>query len=114
MGLWGVLIDMLKSAATQAAPHVAKSAVDMARERMSAGETRRTAPPDDQVSAALRALNERLSLAEQRVAATEELLTAAQTEFSRQWRSARLWILILALWNLLLSMLLLYVMVRGR
>ena len=32
MGLWGVLIDILKTAATHAAPHVARSAVDMARD----------------------------------------------------------------------------------
>ena len=36
MALWGVLIDILKTAASHAAPHVARTAVDMARERMNA------------------------------------------------------------------------------
>ncbi|HEX7288170.1 MAG TPA: hypothetical protein VF532_18430 [Candidatus Angelobacter sp.] len=115
MGLWGVLIDILKTAASHAAPHVAKSAVDMARERMAANDAaRRDGANAEELSQALAALDQRIIAAEQRAAAAEEQLTAVQEFFARKWASARVWVIALLAWNAMLTGLLIYLVVTRR
>lgn len=115
MGLWGVLIDILKTAASHAAPHVAKSAVDMARERMAANKADPQATNAvDQLHAVLSGLDQRVAAAEQRAAAAEEQLTAVQEYFARKWASARVWVIALLAWNALLTALLIYLFVARR
>jgi len=111
MGLWGVLIDILKTAATHAAPHVAKSAVDMARERMGANKAEpQAADPVDQLNAVLSSFDQRIAAAEQRAGAAEEQLTAVQEFFARKWASARVWVIALLAWNALVTGLLIYLL----
>lgn len=110
MGLWGVLIDILKTAATHAAPHVAKSAVDMARERMAANDAARPGTATEDLNNALAAFERRVVAAEQRAAAAEEQLTAVQEFFARKWASARIWVIALLAWNGLLTGLLIYLL----
>jgi hypothetical protein len=115
MGLWGVLIDILKTAATHAAPHVAKSAVDMARERMNANKADpQAANPVEQLNAILAGFDQRISAAEQRAAAVETQLTALQEFFARKWASARVWMIALLCWNAVLTALLIYLLVAHR
>ncbi len=111
MGLWGVLIDILKTAATHAAPHVARSAVDMARERMAANNgARQEGVGAEELNHALAELDRRVAAAEQRAAAAEEQLTAVQEFFARKWASARIWVIALFVWNGLLTGLLIYLL----
>jgi hypothetical protein len=111
MGLWGVLIDILKTAATHAAPHVAKSAVDLARERMAANDIARQGIGNfEELSNALAELDQRTAAAEQRAAAAEEQLTSLQVYFARKWASARVWLIVLLTWNVLLTGLLVYLL----
>jgi hypothetical protein len=115
MGLWGVLIDILKTAASHAAPHVAKSAVDMARERMAASDAaRREGGNAEELNQALSLLGQRVVAAEQRAAAAEEQLTAVQEYFARKWASARVWVIALLAWNTVLTGLLIYLVVARR
>ena len=115
MGLWGVLIDILKTAATHAAPHVAKSAVDLARERMAANDIARQGIGNfEELSNALAELDQRTAVAEQRAAAAEEHLTSLQVYFARKWASARIWLIALLVWNGLLTGLLIYLLVTRR
>ncbi len=115
MGLWGILIDILKTAATHAAPHVAKSAVDMARERMGANKAETQGPnPVDQLHAVLSGFDQRIAAAEQRAAAAEEQLTAVQEFFARKWASARIWVIGLLCWNAVLTALAIYLLVAHK
>ena len=101
MALWGVLIDILKTAATHAAPHVARTAVDMARERMAANDPARATAEEfaQELSAALAGFDQRLLAAEQRAGAAEQQLTAFRESFDRKWQSLRLWLIGLLVWN---------------
>lgn len=112
MGLWGVLLDIVKTAATHAAPHVARSAVDMARERMNAT---RVDPQDADALEQLKQLfadfDQRIAAAEERAAAAEERLTHWQQDWDRKWANARIWIIALLVWNGLLTGLAIYLAV---
>jgi hypothetical protein len=111
MGLWGVLLEFVRTAATHAAPHVAKSAVEIARERMGASRTEaQGADPVEQLNQVFAAFDQRLTAAEQRAAAAEEQLTAVQERFDRKWASARIWVIGLLAWNAILTAVLLYVL----
>lgn len=115
MGLWGVLIDILKTAATHAAPHVAKSAVDMARERMNASDAaRQEGISAEELNHALAVIDQRVAAAEQRAAAAEEQLTAVQEFFARKWASARVWVIALLCWNAVLTGLVIYLVISRR
>ena len=112
MGLWGVLLDIVKTAATHAAPHVARSAVDMARERMNAT---RVDPQDADALEQLKQLfadfDQRIAAAEERAAAAEERLTHWQQDWDRKWANARIWIIGLLAWNAVLTGLAIYLAV---
>jgi hypothetical protein len=112
MGLWAVLLDIVKTAATHAAPHVARSAVDMARERMNAN---RVEPQDAEALEQLKQLfsefDQRIATAEERAAAAEERLSQWQQNWDRKWASARMWVLALLVWNALLTGLAIYLAV---
>jgi hypothetical protein len=121
MGLWGVLIDVLKTAASHAAPHVARTAVDLARERIAANGTSRgsgaAARAEDfaqELSAALASFDQRLIDAEKRATGAEQQLTMFQERVARQWARARLWVLGLLAWNAVLTAVLLYFLVTRR
>ena len=115
MGLWGVLLELVKTAATHAAPHVARSAVDMARERMNAN---RVEPQDADAIEQLKQLffdfDQRIAAAEQRAIAAEERLSQWQQDWDRKWASARIWVVALLVWNALLSGLAIYLAVAHR
>ena len=115
MGLWAVLLDIVKTAATHAAPHVARSAVDMARERMNAN---RVEPQDadalEQLKQLFSEFDQRIAAAEERAAEAENRLLRWQQEWDRKWASARIWVLALLIWNALLTGLAIYLVVGRR
>ncbi|HKW75315.1 MAG TPA: hypothetical protein VJN64_07295 [Terriglobales bacterium] len=116
MALWGVLIDILKTAATHAAPHVARTAVDMARERMNASAPAQATAEDfaQELSAALAGFDQRLLASEQRAAAAEQQLIALRESFDRKWERLRLWLIGFMLWNGAMLGILVYVLVTRR
>lgn len=115
MGLWGVLLEFVRTAATHAAPHVAKGAVDIARERMNATRTEpQGVDPVEQLNKVFSAIEQRLVAAEQRAAAAEEQMTALQDYFTRKWASARIWVIGLLAWNAVLTAILIYVLVARK
>jgi hypothetical protein len=116
MALWGVLIDILKTAATHAAPHVARTAVDMARERMGANDPARATAEEfaQELSVALAGFDQRLLAAEQRAAAAEQQLIALHQSFDRKWQSLRVWLIGLLVWNGVLLAILVYLLATRR
>ncbi|HEX2328253.1 MAG TPA: hypothetical protein VHN74_05995 [Candidatus Angelobacter sp.] len=110
MALWGVLIDILKTAATHAAPHVARSAVDLARERMNATAQKPGPDPVEALNQVLSNFDQRIALAEQRATAAEEQLAALQQSWMRKWESARVWIIVLLSWSGLMTLAVLYLL----
>jgi hypothetical protein len=116
MALWGVLIDILKTAATHAAPHVARTAVDMARERMAANAPAQATAEDfaKELSAALAGFEQRLLAAEQRAAAAEQQLIALRGSFDRKWDSLRLWLIGLLIWNTAMLGIVIYLLIARR
>lgn len=112
MGLWGVLLEIVKTAASHAAPHVARSAVDMARERMNANKSEAQGPdPIEQLNRVFSEFDQRISAAEQRAIAAEERLAGVQQDWSRKWASARVWIIALLCWNVAVTGLMIYLLV---
>lgn len=115
MGLWGVLLDIVKTAATHAAPHVARSAVDMARERMNANRAEpQGADPLEQLKQLFSEFDQRIAAAEERAAAAEERLSQWQQDWERKWTSARFWVIALLVWNALLTGLAIYLAIARR
>ncbi|HET9181718.1 MAG TPA: hypothetical protein VFP59_06275 [Candidatus Angelobacter sp.] len=115
MGLWGVLLDIVKTAATHAAPHVARSAVDMARERMNANRVEpQSSDPVEQIKELFSEFEQRIAAAEERAAAAEERLSEWQQDWDRKWTSARFWVIALLVWNALLTGLAIYLAVARR
>jgi hypothetical protein len=115
MGLWGVLLEIVKTAASHAAPHVARSAVDMARERMNANKAEPQGPdPVEQLNRVLAEFDQRIAAAEQRAIAAEEQLGVAQGNWMRRWASARMWIITLLCWNMVVSALVIYLLLARR
>lgn len=115
MGLWGVLLEIMKTAASHAAPHVARSAVEMARERMSANKAE--SPDNDPVQQLNRVFSEfdqRIAAVEQRAIAAEESLSAFQRDLARRWRSAQIWTIALLGWNAVVTGLVIYLLVARR
>lgn len=112
MALWGVLIDILKTAASHAAPHVARTAVDMARERMNATAQKPGPDPVEALNQVLSEFDQRIAASEQRASAAEEQLTAMQQAWSRKWDSARIWIIVLLAWSVLMTAGVLYLLLR--
>jgi len=115
MGLWGVLFEIVKTAATHAAPHVARGAVDIARERMNANKSEPQGPdPVEQLHSILSGFDQRISAAEQRAATAEESLAEWREDWNRKWASARVWIIALLCWNVLLSGVVIYLLLAHR
>lgn len=115
MGLWGVLFEIVKTAATHAAPHVARGAVDLARERMNANKSDPQPPdPVEQLNRVFSEFDQRISAAEQRAAAAEERLAAVQQDWTKKWTSARTWIIALLGWNTAVTALVIYLLVARR
>lgn len=115
MGLWGVLFEIVKTAASHAAPHVARSAVDMARERMNANRAEpQSRDAVDQLNRVLAEFDQRIAAEEQRAVAAERELLVAQEDWARKWASARIWIISLLCWNLSITALVLYLVFARR
>lgn len=115
MGLWGVLFEIVKTAATHAAPHVARGAVDIARERMNGNKSEPQGPTAiEQLSNVLSEFDQRISAAEQRAVAAEETLTACREDWNRKWASASAWIIGLLCWNVVLTGLVIYLFFAHR
>jgi hypothetical protein len=115
MGLWSVLFEIVKTAATHAAPHVARGAVDIARERMNANRTEPQGPgPMEQLNQVLTEFDQRLAAAEQRATAAEETLAVLRDDWNRKWASARIWIIALLCWNTVMTGLAVYLLVARR
>ena len=115
MGLWGVLLEIVKTAASHAAPHVARSAVEMARERMNAGKADAQGPdPVEQLNRLFSEFDQRISSAEQRAIASEERVSAAENAWTRRWRSAQIWIIALLCWNAAVTGMLIYLLIAHR
>jgi negative regulator of replication initiation len=114
MGLWGVLFEIVKTAASHAAPHVARSAVDMARERMNARAEPQSRDAVEQLNRVLAEFDQRIAAEEQRAVAAERELLVAQEDWARKWASARVWIISLLCWNLAITALVLYLVFARR
>jgi hypothetical protein len=115
MGLWGVLFEIVKTAASHAAPHVARGAVDIARERINANKSEPQGPdPLEQLNQVMSAFDRRIAAAEERSVAAEEQLAAAQDDWRRKWASARIWIIALLCWNTLVTGVVIYLFVAHR
>lgn len=103
MGLWSVLLEIARAVAPHAAPHVARAVVDAAKERRAASEAARE-PANPQPSAqdlvdALNYLEQRLTAAEEKAAASDEKLSRAEARIADQWVTARKWAIGLMIWN---------------
>jgi hypothetical protein len=119
MGLWSVLFEIVKTAASHAAPHVARGAVDIARERMNANKSEPQGPgPMDELNAQLNQVfsqfDQRLAAAEQRALATEESLAGLREDWTRKWASARIWIIGLLCWNGLITGFAIYLLIARK
>ncbi len=110
MALWGVLIDILKTAASHAAPHVARTAVDMARERMNATAQKPGPDPVEALNQVLSSFDQRIAAAEQRAAAAEEQVAAIEQSWLRKWESARIWVIVLLSWSVVMTAAVLYLL----
>jgi ribosome-binding protein aMBF1 (putative translation factor) len=110
MALWGVLIDILKTAASHAAPHVARTAVDMARERINATTQKPVPDPVEALNQVLSNFDQRIANAEQRAAAAEEQVAAIEQAWVRKWESARIWIIVMLSWSGLMTVAVLYLL----
>jgi len=115
MGLWGMLFEIVKTAATHAAPHVARGAVDIARERMNANKPEpQESNAVEQLHSLLSEFDQRISTAEHRAAAAEQSLAEWREGWNRKWASARVWIIALLCWNVLLTGLIIYLVFAHR
>lgn len=119
MGLWSVLFEIVKTAASHAAPHVARGAVDIARERMNAGKSApQGSGPLEQLNAQLNQVlaefDQRFAATEQRAVAAEETLAVLREDWTRKWASARIWIFALLCWNTAMTGLAIYLLVAHR
>jgi hypothetical protein len=113
MGLWGVLLEVLKTAATHAAPHMARGAVDIARERMGANNHQPQGPnPIEELSQVLTSFDQRIAVANQRVVEAEAQIVALQQELERKAESARIWVIALLSWNALVTIAVIYLLFR--
>lgn len=110
MGLWGVLLEIVRAVTPHAAPHVAKVVVDAARERMSSREKQQDCAAQEisELTSRLELLEERAMAADQRAAEAEERMVRLQAESARKWASVRLWLLALLAWNAALTGLVIY------
>jgi hypothetical protein len=113
MGLWGVLLEVLKTAATHAAPHMARGAVDMARERMASSNAHPQGPnPIEELSQVLTSFDQRIAVANQRAVEAEAQIAALQQELERKAESARIWVIALLSWNVLVTIAVIYLLFR--
>jgi hypothetical protein len=113
MGLWGVLLEVLKTAATHAAPHMARGAVDIARERMGANNHQPQGPnPIEELSQVLTSFDQRIAVANQRAVEAEAQIVALQQELERKAESARIWVIALLSWNVLVTIAVIYLLFR--
>jgi hypothetical protein len=115
MGLWGLLFEIAKAVVPHAAPHVARAVVDAAKDRRAASEANRTLdgpqPTAADLVAALNYLEQRLSAAEDSVAAAEQRLSLAQARMADQWATARKWAIVLLAWNGALTAVLIWLVI---
>jgi hypothetical protein len=113
MGLWGVLLEVLKTAATHAAPHMAKGAVDIARERMGSSNPPSPGPdPIEALNEVLTSFDKRIAVANQRAVEAEAEIVALQQELAKKAESARIWVIALLSWNALVTIALVYLLFR--
>jgi hypothetical protein len=111
MGLWGVLLEVLKTAATHAAPHMAKGAVDMARERMGSGNPQPQGPnPIEELNEVLTSFDKRIAVANQRAVEAEAQIVALQEDLARKAESARIWVIALLSWNAVVTAVMMYLL----
>jgi hypothetical protein len=111
MGLWGVLLEVLKTAATHAAPHMARGAVDIARERM--GSSNPPSPGRDPIEAlneVLTSFDKRIAVANQRAVEAEAQIVALQQELAKKAESARIWVIALLSWNAVVTLVVIYLL----
>lgn len=110
MGLWGVLLEIVRAVTPHAAPHVAKVVVDAARERMSSREKQEDSAAQEisGLIGRLELLEQRVIASDQRAAEAEEQMARLQAESARKWASVRLWMFALLAWNAALTGLVIY------
>jgi hypothetical protein len=112
MGFWSLLGTIARAVAPHAAPHIAKGVVDAARERM--GSRNPNQPQEvnaDDLNRALATFHERLTIAEERASALETRTILAEAEVARQRAQMKILILALLSWNLLLTVLVIWLFV---
>jgi hypothetical protein len=113
MGLWGVLLEVLKTAATHAAPHMARGAVDIARERMGANTPPPQSPnPIEELNEVLTSFDKRIAVANQRAVEAEAQIAALQEDLARKAESARIWVIALLSWNAVVTLVVIYLLFR--
>jgi hypothetical protein len=112
MGFWNLLGTIARAVAPHAAPHLSKAVVDAARERM--GSRNANQPQDvnvDDLNRALATFHERLTVAEERASALETRTILAEAEVVRQRAQIKIWVVSLLAWNLLLTVLVIWLFV---
>ena len=84
------LLEVLKTAATHAAPHMAKGAVDMARERMGANNPQPPQGPNpiEELNQVLTSFDQRIAVANQRAVEAEAQIVTLQQELEKKAESA--------------------------
>jgi len=114
MRLWGVLLQVLKTAATHAAPHVAKGAVDIARERMAANNPppQQGPNPIEELNQVLTSFDQRIAVANQRAVEAEAQIVALQETLAKKVESARIWVIALLSWNAVVTIVVIYLLFR--
>lgn len=109
MGLWGVLFEIVKAVAPHAAPHVTKAVVNAAKDRRaSKAEPEIAALSNEELASLLAALERRVTVAETREAAAEQDMESIQAEFMRRWKTASILVIGLLAWNVVLTVLVVY------
>jgi hypothetical protein len=109
MGFWSLLADIARVVVPHAAPHVAKGIVDAAKERMGTNAANRNATAvSDEVSQTLAAIQDKLSAIEEKLSAAEARALAAEAENARQQERLKIWLLVLLGWNLVLTIVVIY------
>lgn len=119
MGFWGVLLELARVVVPHAAPHVARAVVDRAKERRAAESSRPAEthqPSNESLALAITYLEHRLSIAEEKASAAEELRIASEAQAAERWMQAKKVFTALIAWNALVTAslvaLLIYIVVR--
>ena len=128
MGFWGVLWEIVKAVGPHAAPHVARAVAGRKPVAIADRRAQAAAERMSHMAQGLATIEERLEAAEakaeiadrnaaeaaERAAAAEEKLSQALAQSAERWNAARMWMLALLAWNVVITAVVIYLAVRRR